>query len=271
MRPTQRGVAGLCRGMPTNRSLWVNVVALSGGKDSVAMSLELREREPYVETVYLITPTDDELPEMKAHWADLEKRLGQPMTVVTHHTLQSLIEGYEALPNFRQRWCTRQIKVEPCVAWMKRRQQRDRRGHFLCVGLRADEPERQGLYSNLIHTRFPLREWGWGIRDVWACLKKHGVKIPRRTDCARCYGQRLGEWWELWKKYPGIYADAEAQEARYGHTFRSPQRDTWPASLKGLRERFEAGDIPRGTRTHLPMYVEEDEEDDSGACRICRL
>ena len=62
-----------------------------------------------------------------------------------------------------------------------------------------------------------------------------------RTDCSWCYDQSLPDWWELHHRYPAIYAQGEALEAEHGHTFRSPQRDTWPVSLSQLRERFEAG------------------------------
>lgn len=248
----------------------INVVALSGGKDSTALALQLAEVESDRPVVYMTTPTGDELPEMVAHMDRLRAKLGKPIEVVTGQTLRSLIEGYGALPNFRQRWCTRQLKVQPCIAWMVKLQLslKPRQRIVLCVGLRADEPERLGLYSDRFETRFPMREWGWGLKEVWACLNKHDMQVPKRTDCARCYGQRLGEWWSLWKHHPAIYADAEAQEDRYGHTLRSPQRDTWPAALKGLRARFEAGDVPKGADDD--PYLDE-EDGDAGACRLCRL
>lgn len=249
----------------------VNVVALSGGKDSTAMALRLRETEPGIEAVYLITPTGDELPEMIAHWNRLAVLLGQSLEVVTRHTLRGLIESYGALPNWRQRWCTRQIKIEPCIAWLVRRQLDDPRPHHLCVGLRADEEERRGMYSDLITPRYPLRQWGWGLVEVKSYLKSKGVKIPTRTDCARCYGQRLVEWWDLWRLYPDIYADAERQEKEIGHTFRSPSRDTWPASLEGLRERFERGDQPRGAKRRLMVLEDDDAEESDRACRVCSM
>ena len=104
--------------------------------------------------------------------------------------------------------------------------------------------------------------------EVVDYLKARGVTIPTRTDCARCYGQRLSEWWELWKTHPEVYADAEAQEQAHEHTFRSPGRDTWPASLSDLRERFEQTYVPRGVKLQLPLW-EEDPEDTG--CRVCRL
>ncbi len=232
-----------------------HVVGLSGGKDSTALALRLRELNPDVDYTYFITPTGDELPDMVAHWERLEKLLGKPMVRVTNGTLDTLIDRFGALPNWRQRWCTRILKIEPCIAWMARQQPA-----VLYVGLRADEPKREGIYGS-VSCRFPLREWGWGIKEVRAYLAEMDVVIPRRTDCARCYDQQIGEWKKLWKNHPTIYADAEAQEVRVGATFRSPGRDTWPASLALLRVEFEKGRKVRG----------EDKDAEEGACRVCSL
>ena len=77
-------------------------------------------------------------------------------------------------------------------------------------------------------------------------LNRRDVEIPDRTDCALCFYQRLGEWWDLWRFYPELYAEGERLEAEMEHTFRSDGRDTWPAGLAELRKRFEAGEVPRG-------------------------
>lgn len=245
----------------------LHVVALSGGKDSTALALRMAQRGDHVDH-YLITPTGDELPSMKAHWALLEAQLGKKLTRVTDHTLDSLIEHFGALPNNRQRWCTRMIKIQPCLNWIQQQEEDVK----LYVGLRADEEARLGLYSNDVETVFPLQDWGWGLAEVVDYLKGQGVPIPERTDCARCYDQRLGEWWELWKQHPEIYADAEAQEVKHGHTFRSPSRDTWPAPLSELRAEFAAGHVPAGVRLQLPLLPADDPEDyRETRCRVCSL
>lgn len=230
-----------------------HVVALSGGKDSTALALRLKEQYPEREFTYFITPTGDELPDLLAHWSNLEYLLGKPFVRVTNGTLDSLIDKFSALPNWRQRWCTRVLKIEPCIAWLKRNHPA-----LLYVGLRADEQEREGIYSADVASVFPLREWGWGLAEVRGYLAEKNICIPQRTDCARCYGQRLAEWKRLWQEHPDIYADAEAQEERVGATFRSPGRDSWPASLKDLRAEFERGRKIRG-------------EDKVDACRVCRI
>jgi hypothetical protein len=234
-----------------------HVVALSGGKDSTATALRLAEIEPR-DYVYICTPTGDEPEEMFEHWRKLGTLLGKPIQPVMFRTgLNGLIREQRALPNWRQRWCTRILKIEPYAAWLMQNSPA-----VSYVGLRADEPLREGGdYANVpgVQMDFPLRRWGWGITEVMKYLQKREVVIPKRTDCMRCFFQRLIEWYELWRDNPTAYADAEQQEAFTGHTFRSPGRDTWPAALSGLRAEFEKGRIPKETRR------------DPLQCRVCRL
>ena len=241
----------------------LHVVALSGGKDSTAMALRLAEVSPR-EYTYVCTPTGDELPEMFLHWKRLSEMLKAPLQPVVGGTLNQLITKQKALPNWRQRWCTKYLKIQPYAAWLiKQTEKYDKIISY--IGLRADEPEREGGdYSNVpgVEMVFPMRSWGWKIADVYNYLEEKQITIPKRTDCARCFYQTLPEWFSLWTLHPDIYAHAEAQELTIGHTFRSPGRDTWPAGLKELRERFEAGNIPKERMK---------KGDDPLKCRVCRI
>jgi hypothetical protein len=240
-------------------ALMQHIVALSGGKDSTAMALRLAEVEPR-EYTYVCTPTGDEPEALFAHWRALSARLGKPILPLMHPLgLNGLIAKQRALPNYRQRWCTRLLKIEPYRAWLAL--QAPAVSH---VGLRADEEGRAGgVYDDMagITMRFPLREWGWTLDDVWTYLDQQRVHIPRRTDCQRCFFQTLYEWWLLWRFSPDIYAEAEAQEAMTGHTFRSTKRDTWPASLAELRVQFAQGYIPKQRDAALQALQ----------CRMCTL
>lgn len=232
------------------------VVGISGGKDSVALALRLAEVEPDTDWEYLITPTGDELPDMVEHWANLERILSKPFRRVTVHdrTLNDLIQIQGALPNFRQRWCTRILKIEPTIAWCIKNAP-----VLMHVGLRADEETREGIYGDYVQSRFPFREWGWNLADVLGYLDKRGIAIPDRTDCARCYHQKIREWFKLWSEHPAIFADAVAQEVATGHTFRSPGRDTWPVALADLAKDFERGRPIRADRRQGTV------------CRACTL
>lgn len=79
---------------------------------------------------------------------------------------------------------------------------------------------------------------------------------------------RLAEWYDLWRDHNEVYAAARELEQRYSHTFRSEQRDTWPAALVDLEMMF-CVHLPRGATNQLSLF--DDEEDNEGACRVCRM
>lgn len=239
-------------------------VFLSGGKDSTALALRLKELHPETDYRYIYTPTGDELPEMVAHWDYLGFVLGRPIEYIKREGgLKKLIDDNNALPSFRLRFCTRELKIMQAKAFFIR-ESRDAR-IISYVGLRADEEEREGgIFGDIVEQTYPLREWGWGIDEVVGYLKEQGVTIPKRTDCARCPFQRIQDWYLLWKIHPDLYQDAELQESQFGHTFRSPHRDTWPAPLSELRQEFENGRKIRGMKLDTI-------DDEGGACRVCRL
>lgn len=221
-----------------------HVVALSGGKDSTAMALRLVEIEPETHFRFICTPTGNELPDMIDHWATLKERLGNLSIITGGQSLGSLIKKWNALPNWRQRWCTRVLKIEPFRQYIA-----TVAPAVVYVGIRADEEDREGVqYEGDIEVRFPLVEWGWGLADVQDYLSCKGITIPERTDCAACFFQTLGEWYALWKNHPEKYKQAEDWEETTGYTFRSPSRDTQPASLAALRKKFEGGYAPKPSR-----------------------
>lgn len=231
-----------------------HIVGLSGGKDSTALALRLAELEPR-DYEYICNETGNELPEMKAHWDNLEKILGKPIIRVRHErSLIGEIEKINMLPNVFARWCTIRLKIEPTIDYFESLPA----GSTLYVGLRADELERKGLYGEDITVRFPMREWNWTEKDVWNYLDSKGICIPKRTDCALCPYQRLGEWRDLYNNYPELYAEGIALEKKIGHTFRSPGRDTWPADLESLAKEFDAG-------RKLRAYKRNE------TCRVCSL
>jgi Phosphoadenosine phosphosulfate reductase family len=228
------------------------VVAFSGGKDSTALVLRMAELGEDFECLF--TPTGDELPDLQLHLYAIVDRIQRPLVLPPNQPLLYWIDFHQALPNWRMRWCTRQIKILPCIAYLQAHP-----GSVLVVGLRADEESREGIYGDYATYRYPMREWGWKLADVWTYLEAQGVTVPARTDCALCYGQRLGEWYQLWRQHPDRFEVGVQLETKYGHTFRSAQRDTWPAALADLRREFEGGRVPKGALVTTPV------------CRVCTL
>lgn len=236
----------------------MQIVGFSGGNDSTAMVIRMAELGEDFECLF--TPARNEPDELFAHVREVAARINRPIVEPPNVSLMFLILKNRALPNWRQRWCTRQAKIEPTIAYLMRQTERP----VYCVGFRADEEVREGLYGDFADYRYPLREWGWTVNDVRGYLDDRGIVVPKRTNCMLCYDQQLSEWWELWREKPHEYEKGELLEAQTGHTFRSPQRDTWPASLKELRAKFEAGHIPQGTDVQMELFQQYQR------CRVCQ-
>lgn len=223
----------------------------------------LAEREPR-DYLFLCTPTGNEPDAMFEHWRKLGDLLGSPVVpIMKAGGLKATIRQQKMIPNFRARFCTRILKIEPYRAWLALNTP-----VTSYVGLRVDEEGRAGgAFGDIpgVTMRFPLREWGMTEADVWAYLDHRGVTIPRRTDCKWCYHQRIGEWYLFWQEDNEGWLEGEALEDEIGGTFRSPGRDTWPVSMRGLREAFEGGRVPKSVaQATLPLR-------NVGACRVCTL
>lgn len=237
------------------------------------MALRLHELGEDYELFF--TPTGDELPELEEHMRLVSGMVDKPIVTPENKSLDFWIREYKAVPNVFQRWCTRTIKIVPCIAYLRRQP-----GAELLVGLRADEESRVGLYGDYARYRYPLREWGWGITEVQEYISSRGVRIPERTDCALCPFQRIGEWFALHKRYPDRFQRGVDYETLTGHTFRTPGkergdgvrlsgRDSWPQRLEELRADFDRGRVPKGYRPDGLRVLQNDGESD--ACRVCRM
>ena len=236
-----------------------HIGAISGEKDNMAMAVLLTETHPEISFQWVCTPTGNEPPEWFEHMRALRNRIGHITPVMHPGGLAGLVKQWNALPNWRQRWCTRVLKIEPFAVYLMQNSPAK-----FYVGLRADEEAREGGdYQQVpnVEMCFPLRDAEMDLSAVLKFLSDRSIRIPRRTDCMLCFFQRLIEWYELWKNNLPAYLEGESWEAMTGYTFRSPGRDTQPTSLRDLRAKFETGWIPRDTRDPINAMQ----------CRVCRL
>lgn len=148
-----------------------HVLGISGGKDSAALAIYLKDKYPQLDIEYYCCDTGKELDETYQLIKNLEVYLGKKIEMLdaaknSHedpfdHFLK-LYGGY--LPSSNSRWCTRKLKLDPFEKWI---------GNDLVisyVGIRGDE-DRDGYISKKtnIQSIFPFRKNIWSedvIRKV---------------------------------------------------------------------------------------------------------
>ena len=232
-------------------------VAVSGGKDSVAMALLMHERGEEFELMF--SDSGAELPEVFWLLPRLAKYLGRPLHVTAGASLfQWLIVHDYSLPSAWGRWCTRELKSVPQDAWLERAGNAE----SVCVGIRADEPRRIKDWATKGWTiRRPLVDAGLGREEVYALCRKHGLLNPiydwrTSTSCFCCPFQRISDWRGLLSHHPTLYKVAEEWEEQAAERGKHRWRQSGT-----LREMREARD------DQLGMFDEPDAE----PCLICAL
>lgn len=173
-----------------------HILSLSGGKDSAALAIYLRERIPNIE--YVFCDTEKELPETYEYLAKIEAYLGRPIIRLKHdgrdfdHWL-SVYGNY--LPSARMRWCTRHLKLYPFEDFV------GNQSVYNYIGIRGDE-DREGYISHKpnINAVYPFREDGITKPDVIRILEENGLGLPEyyrwrsRSGCYFCFFQQKIEW-----------------------------------------------------------------------------
>src|SRR5262245_42070066 len=150
-----------------------HILMLSGGKDSTALAIYMRDRVPEME--YVFCDTDKELPETYEYLDKIESFLGKEIKRLRDdrgfdHWLQ-VYGGY--LPSSRMRWCTRMLKIKPFEKYVGEDVVR------MYVGIRADE-DRTAYVSTKpnITTVLPFKEDGIDMEGVRRILDESGIGFP---------------------------------------------------------------------------------------------
>ena len=228
-----------------------HVVMLSGGKDSTALALYLRDRHPQRSFEYVFCDTHKELPETYEYLTRIEAYLGQSIERLSSHHGERGFDHYlklygDFLPSPKQRWCTRRLKIEP----FERHVGGD--PTLLYVGLRADE-QRSGYISTKENIRavFPFKEDGVDKAAVMRILDESGVGLPSyyewrsRSGCYFCFFQQKGEWVRLRERHPDLFEIAKSYEkVEQGYTWAQGESLTNLEKVRAARR-----DPTAGTRT----------------------
>ena len=90
-----------------------HVLGLSGGRDSAALAVYMRQNHPELNIEYFFTDTGKELPEVYEYLGQLEGFLGKPIQRLNPlRDFDFWLKEYKNfLPSPRTRWCTRQLKI----------------------------------------------------------------------------------------------------------------------------------------------------------------
>ena len=90
-----------------------HVLGLSGGRDSAALAIYMRQNHPELEIDYFFTDTGKELPEVYEFLVKLEGFLGKPILRLNpDRDFDFWLKQYNNfLPSPQARWCTRQLKL----------------------------------------------------------------------------------------------------------------------------------------------------------------
>ena len=276
-----------------------HICGISGGKDSSALAVYLRDSVPDME--YFFCDTGAELPETYEYLTRLQVILGKPIARL--NATRGFDHWFEVfrgtLPSPQMRWCTKNMKIKPIEEWIGD----DPAVSY--VAIRADESNRKGYISTKsnIQSRFPFIEDGIDREGVMRILEDAGIGLPKyyewrtRSGCYFCFYQRKAEWIGLAERHPELFERAIAIEQKVlqdaGVAGDADFRDramrgrqyTWSGgeTLTELQERraeiierHEAAKVRAGKKQRSLPLVQIlgdalDEEDDSVPCAVCAL
>lgn len=262
-----------------------HILSLSGGKDSAALAVYLRDRVPDME--YIFSDTRKELKETYEYLERLEDYLGKRVNRL--NAKLGFDHWYDVyggmIPSNHRRWCTKMLKLKPFEEFVGD----DPVINY--VGLRADE-SRSGYISHKpnITAVYPFQEDGLKLADIEEILRVSGVGMPpytkwgrSRSGCFFCFYQQKIEWVRLKENYPELFEQAKAYERPYegsGNTFTWSERESLaeleqPERMQAIKDEHERRTRARrqsgADLTLAEVHRRLDEEDDPDACLICTL
>lgn len=204
-----------------NSSNIKHVLGLSGGRDSAALAVYMRQNHPELEIDYFFTDTGKELPEVYEYLVVLEGFLGQTILRLNpDRDFDFWLKQYnDFLPSPQSRWCTRQLKLRPFEKWV-RPMLDEGITIYSYVAIRSDEEFREGYTSkqdNLV-VKLPFKEAGIDKAGVLEILDGAGLGLPKyyewrtRSGCTFCFFQQKIEWVRLKDQHPEAFEEAKAYE-----------------------------------------------------------
>ena len=198
-----------------------HVLGLSGGRDSAALAVYMRQHHPDLEIDYFFTDTGKELPEVYEFLGLLEGFLGKPiLRLNADRDFDFWLKQYNNfLPSVQTRWCTRKLKLGPFEDWIRPMLKAGTKVTSY-VAIRADEEYREGYnptFENLT-IKLPFKEVGVDKAGVLEILEGSGLGLPKyyswrsRSGCTFCFFQQKIEWVRLNEHHPEAFEEAKSYE-----------------------------------------------------------
>lgn len=230
-----------------------HVLGLSGGRDSAALAVYMRQHHPNLELEYFFTDTGKELPEVYEYLGRLEGFLGKPILRLNpDRDFDFWLKQYNNfLPSPQTRWCTRQLKLRPFEIWV-RPMLEEGITVYSYVAIRGDEEYREGYSSKHenLKVKLPFKEAGIDKTGVLEILDAAGLGLPKyyswrtRSGCTFCFFQQKIEWVRLMEEHPDAFKEAKAYEKNaidHGSPFTWSQGESLeelskPGRIKQIKE-----------------------------------
>jgi len=253
-----------------------HIVPVSGGKDSAALAIYLKQTYPEIDPEYVFSDTDCELPETYDFLERLEALLGKEIIRINALDYMNIEKkpGRKAfdiflneyyggfLPSPQARWCTGVLKIKPFEKYV------GNSTAFSYIGIRNDEdregyvqkkPPKISQKQNIIPV-YPFKDDGLTLYDIKRVLEGSGIGFPdyykwrSRSGCYFCFYQQIGEWQGLKENHPEYFEKAKEYEKTTGS-----KKFTWVQGraldeLEKLEIRYKVPDM-----------------DETEGCAICHL
>lgn len=266
-----------------------HVLGLSGGRDSAALAVYMRQHHPELDLDYFFTDTGKELPEVYEFLGKLEGFLGKPILRLNpDRDFDFWLRQYNSfLPSPQARWCTRQLKLRPFERWIRPALERGILVYSY-VAIRADEEYREGYSSKHrnLEVRLPFKNAGIDKAGVLELLEGSGLGLPgyyswrTRSGCTFCFFQQKIEWVRLREEHPEAFEEAKSYEkiaVEHGSPFTWSQGESLeelerPERVAQIRQEHDRRLARRKTQVQPnPLRVHEplDIDDLYGQSKVC--